>query len=266
MNMLYAVLVLGLLGGLFGLALIYADKVFHVETDEREERITALLPGANCGGCGFAGCGECARAIVSHKADVSACVPGGNETATKVAELMGVQASARELTVAFVRCSSAGKGQKYDYVGVKDCLAATMAGSSTGPKLCENGCLGFGTCVNACKFQALHIKNGVAQVDADACTGCGECVNACPKKLIEMIPYGVAVTAPCNSCAAGNITNKACDGGCIACKRCEKVCEHSAISVVNNHAVIDYAQCVHCGKCVESCPRSLLQLDPRFLK
>ncbi len=266
MNTLYAVLVLGILGGLFGLALAYADKVFYVETDEREERVSALLPGANCGGCGFAGCGECARAIVSRRASVNACIPGGNETAEKLAQVMGVEAEKKELQVAFVRCASAGKGDKYEYAGVKDCLAATMAGSAAGPKLCESGCLGFGSCVEVCKFNALRIENGVAKVDAAACTGCGECVNACPKKLITLIPYGVAVTAPCSSCDKGGDTRRICDAGCIGCRLCEKECAHDAIHVIDNHAVIDYSKCVNCGLCAEKCPRSLLQLDLRFRK
>ena len=265
MNILYAVALLGTLGGLFGLALSYAAKVFSVPVDDREAQITALLPGANCGGCGFAGCGGCAEAIVSGRAAVSACVPGGNETAVKVAEIMGVESEKRELQVAFVRCAGANLRQKYEYSGVKDCLAATLVGSAGGSPRCEQGCLGFGSCVEACRFHALHIVDGVARVDSDACTGCGQCVAACPKKLIALIPYGTAVTVPCAGRDKGSVSRKNCDSGCIACGKCEKSCTRDAIHVVDGHAVIDYEKCSRCGDCAESCPRSLIRLDPRFV-
>ncbi len=266
MNTLNAVLLLALLGGLFGLALSYAAKVYEVPVDQREERISEILPGANCGGCGFAGCGGCAAAIVSGRAPVSSCVPGGNATAVKVAEIMGVEAEIQELKVAFVRCAGGSTGQKYDYDGVKDCLAATLVGSAKGFQLCEQGCLGYGSCVEACKFNAIHIIDGVARVDSDACTGCGQCAAACPKKLIDLIPYGVAVSIPCSGCDKGAATKKLCGSGCIGCALCEKSCGHGAVRVIDNHAVIDYTKCVSCGVCAEKCPRSLITLDARFIK
>ncbi len=264
MNILSAVAVLAGLGGLFGLALAYASGVFFVKTDAREERISEVLPGINCGGCGFAGCGGCAEAIAAGRAAVTACIPGGSETAAKVAGIMGVEAEAQELRVAFVRCAGGSLGQKYEYTGVKDCLAATLTGSSAGPQLCEQGCLGFGSCAAACRFGALRVENGAAVVDADLCTGCGQCVSACPKKLIDMIPYRAAVTAPCSGCEKGSVTRKRCASGCIGCGKCEKLCKHGAVRIIGGHPVIDYAKCVGCGECVGACPRQLLRTTPRF--
>ena len=266
MNIVYAILVLGVLGGLFGLALAYAAKVFYVKVDEREEQINEVLPGANCGGCGFAGCGGCAAAIVAGRAPVGSCVPGGNATAAKVADIMGVAAEVREKEVAFVRCSSKGLGGKYEYAGVQDCLAATLAGSNAGPKLCAQGCLGFGSCVAACRFDAIHVVDGVAKVDPEVCTGCGMCKDTCPKHIITMVPYGAAVTVPCSNTEKGPAVRKECEQGCIGCKLCEKNCEHDAIHVTDNLAAIDYSKCVACGKCAEKCPRKLITLDLNKVK
>lgn len=266
MNTLYAIALLAVLGGLFGLALVYAAKVFYVQTDEREERIGEVLPGVNCGGCGFSGCGSCAEAIVSGRASVNACVPGGSSTAAKVAEIMGVQAETRELKVAFVRCAGSCKGEKYDYEGIKDCSAAVSMGNANGFSLCASACLGLGSCAEACRFGAMKMVNGVAQADPGLCTGCGECAAACPKKLIDMIPYGRAAVIPCASTDKGGITGKLCGSGCIGCGLCLKSCEQNAISVKDNHAVIDYSRCVDCGLCAENCPRGLIRLDTRFVK
>lgn len=266
MTILYAVLVLAVLGGLFGLALAFAAKVFYVKVDEREEQINEVLPGANCGGCGFAGCGGCAAAIVSGRAPISSCVPGGNDTTAKVAKIMGVKAEEKEKTVAFVHCAGKGLGQKYQYQGVQDCQAAMLNGSAAGPKLCEQGCLGFGNCVKVCKFDAIHIVNGVAKVDGEKCTGCGMCREVCPKKLITLIPFNSTSHVPCSNTDKGAITRKICDIGCLGCRICEKVCEHGAVVIHHNLSQIDYTKCVGCGKCVEKCPRKLIVLDMNRVK
>lgn len=263
MNILYAILVLGVLGGLFGLALAYAAKVFYVKVDEREERITENLPGANCGGCGFAGCAGCAAAIVAGRAPVESCVPGGETVAKAVAEIMGVEAAVKEKEVAFVRCTGRSLGDKYEYSGVQDCLAATLAGDRNGSKLCASACLGFGSCVAVCRFGAIRVENGAAKVDPSLCTGCGMCRDTCPKQLITMVPAGASVTIPCASAEKGGIVRKACESGCIGCKLCEKACEHDAVHVVNDLASIDYSKCVGCGACAEKCPRKLIRVKAK---
>ena len=254
------VVVLGGLGLLFGLVLGFAAKKFAVEVDPREEAIVGCLPGANCGGCGFAGCGGYAAAVVKGEAPTNRCVAGGAAVAAQVAEIMGVSAESAVRSVAFVRCSgSAGKAQKkYDYAGIQDCRSAALLPGG-GPKACAFGCLGLGSCVAACNFDAMHIVDGIAQVDRDKCVGCMACAQACPKHLIVKVPYDAQVNVPCASTEKGAGVRKICDVGCIGCKICEKTCEQDAIHVVDNVAVIDYDKCISCGKCAEKCPRHLIQ-------
>ncbi len=260
MSLMYPVIVLGVMGGAFGLLLAIASKVFAVEVDEREELISAALPGANCGGCGFAGCGAYAAAVVAGNAPVNKCAVGGAEVAAQIAAIMGQEAGSMEKMVAFVRCSGTEghRTTKFDYSGIDDCFAAMRLGGGQGPIDCVNGCIGLGNCVKACKFDAIHIVDGIAKVDRDKCVGCQACMGACPKKIIDMVPYAATVTVPCGSTAKGAVTRKQCDFGCIACKLCEKNCEFDAIHVVDNHAYIDYSKCTACGKCAEKCPRKII--------
>lgn len=256
----YAVLVLGAMGGIFGLLLAVAAKVFAVEADQREEAIVAVLPGANCGGCGYPGCAGYAAAVVAGNAEVNCCAPGGNEAASKIAEIMGIEAKETTRCVAHVQCSgTVGRaGKKYEYSGISDCVSAVrLAGQ--GPTECPWGCMGFGTCERACAFGAITMRDGVAFVDREACTGCLACIAACPKQLIIKMPFDAQVTVPCSSRDKGVAVRKYCQVGCIACKICEKTCEYDAIHVVDNLAVIDYDKCVSCGACVSKCPRHLIQ-------
>jgi electron transport complex protein RnfB len=259
-NVLYAVLVLGILGAVFGLVLAIAAKAFAVEVDERQEAIAGVLPGANCGGCGFAGCGAYAAAVVAGKAGITACAAGGNAVAEKIAEIMGMEAGEVERSVAMVKCSG-GCGvakEKFDYSGIPDCTAAMRLGGNKGPKECAFSCLGLGTCVKACAFDAIHVVDGVAKVDKEKCVGCMACATACPKNVITKVPYAAPVHVVCNSKDKGAVVRKICDVGCIACKICEKACEFDAIHVVDNVAVIDYAKCTGCGKCAAKCPRHII--------
>ena len=259
-TVIIAVVVLAVLGALFGLVLGIAAKIFAVEVDPKEEAVLGCLPGANCGGCGFAGCGGYAAAVVKGEAPTNSCAAGGAAVAAKIAEIMGVDAGAVERSVALVRCSgSAGHAQKkYDYVGMDDCQAASLL-LGGGPNACAYGCLGFGSCVKACPFGAMSIQDGVAHVDHELCVGCMKCAEACPKNLIIKVPYAAQVTVPCNSQEKGAALRKYCDVGCIGCKICEKACEHDAIHVVDNLARIDYTKCTSCGQCVAKCPRHLIQ-------
>ena len=189
MNILYAVIVLGVLAIVFGLILAVAAKVFEVEVDPRLPEIQAALAGANCGGCGYPGCGGCAEAILAGKAPITACAPAGAEGAAKIAAIMGMAAPTGDKMVAHVLCNGGCNAKdNFEYRGVTDCLAATkVCGGNS--KACRYGCFGFGSCVAACKFDAIHVENGVAVVDKEKCTNCGACREACPHHLIVEVPY-----------------------------------------------------------------------------
>ena len=269
MSILIAILVLGGLGLAFGLILAVASKVFYVETDPRLEQLNECLPGANCGGCGYAGCGAYAEAVLNGEAPIGACASGGNECAQAMAAIMGVQAEEVARKVAHVRCSGArvydkdgnlekGAKIKGEYEGFRDCLSASKVGGN-GPLACKYGCLGFGSCVKACKYDAISVKAGVAVVDEDLCVGCMACANACPRNLIVPVQPGREVTISCASQAKGAVTTRGCTVGCIGCGLCKKICPEGAITVVNNLAVIDYSKCVSCGLCATVCPKKLIK-------
>lgn len=254
-----AVVVLGALGIGFGAILAFASKVFAVEKDPREEAIVESLPGANCGGCGFPGCSGYAAAVVKGEAPLNSCAAGGAAVAAKIAEIMGMEAGETIRKVALVRCTGGGGDKlRYEYVGIHDCEAAVrLPGGS--PMFCTFGCLGMGTCVKQCQFNALSIVDGVAKVDREACVGCGACVRACPKHVITLTNYDAYVEVPCNSQAPGKEVTKACANGCIGCNLCAKFCEAKAITVTSFLASVDPARCTGCGTCVGKCPRKLIQ-------
>ena len=267
MEIIIAIAILGGLGLIFGLVLAAASKVFYVETDPRLDALNETLPGANCGGCGYAGCGGYAEAVLNGEAPIGACASGGNECAQAMAAIMGVEVSETKRKVAFVRCSgyhrvdSEGKEQgskkKAQYEGFKDCRAATTVGGS-GPIACKFGCLGFGSCVKACKYDAISIVDGVAKVDREKCVGCMACVRACPKNIIAPVDYDKQVFIPCASRAKGAITVRGCSQGCIGCGMCVKICEEGAITLDRGLARIDPDKCVDCGLCATVCPRKLI--------
>ncbi len=259
LTVLYAVLVLGVLGCVFGAVLAFASKIFEVQKDPRVEEIQETLPGANCGGCGFAGCSACAAAIASGQAPVNACPVCSGERVSRIAAIMGVEVEAAERRVAFVRCTGGARAnKKYEYIGISDCVGA-MKVAGNGPLECAYGCLGFGNCVRACAFDAIHInENGVAEVDRDLCTNCGQCREACPRGLIGEIPYAADITVGCASKEKGAVSRQQCAASCIGCRLCEKNCPSDAIHVVDNVAVIDYSKCTSCGTCVSKCPRKVL--------
>lgn len=258
-TVLYAVLVLGVLGLVFGGGLAVASKVFEVKKDPRVEEIRATLPGANCGGCSFAGCDACAAAIASGAAPVNACPVCSGEQTTHIAAIMGVEVEAAERRVAFVKCAGGTRSnKKYEYIGIEDCVGA-MKIAGNGPLECAYGCLGFGSCVKACAFGALSINQyGVAEVDREKCTLCRKCMETCPRHLIVEVPYAADVMVQCSSKDKGAVSKKNCAVSCIGCKLCEKNCPSDAIHVVDNVAVIDYTKCTSCGTCVTKCPRKVL--------
>ena len=271
-----APIVLCILGIIFGLILGFASKVFAVEKDPREEAITEILPGANCGGCGYPGCGGYANSVVKGLAPVNACAPGGAELAKKIGEIMGVEVEEGARKIAQVLCSGGGKDHtRYDYVGLNTCLGISRV--SSGPLECAYGCLGGGDCVDACKFDAIHIVDGVAKVDFDKCVACGACVDVCPRHIIQIVPLKAKKYAelPCSSKDKGPITRKACDDGCLGCKICIKACpkaakegedpKSGAIYMDGFLARINYDVCLACGLCSRACPRHLITIDGKVL-
>jgi len=258
-----AALVIGIVGLLVGFLLVVAAEKFKVEVDEREAAVRELLPGNNCGGCGFAGCDALAAAIAKGEAEVGACPVGGASVGKAIAEVMGVEAGASARKVAFVKCAGTcdKTRNKSNYYGVQDCRMAVVAPGRTSKK-CTYGCMGFGTCVKVCPFDAIHVVDGVAVVDEEACKACGKCVEACPNKLIELVPYDAKVRVQCNSNDKGKAVREACDAGCIGCGICAKAC--GAAVVTNNLAKIDYEKCVSCGKCAEKCPRKIIRIDGKI--
>jgi len=258
MNIAFAVIVLGFLALLFGLVLAIAAKVFEVKTDPRLPQILECLAGANCGGCGYPGCGGCAEAILNGKAPVTACPPAGAEAAQKIAAIMGIEASSSEKMVAYVKCAGGNRAKvKYEYRGVEDCVGALKVGA--GPLECSYGCLGFGSCVKACQFDAIKIgENGAAIVDPEKCTDCMACASACPRKLIVEVPYAKKVHVACSNQDKGKDAMSVCSVSCIGCGLCVKECKKDAIHVVNGVAVIDYEKCVNCKLCSKVCPRDAI--------
>ena len=178
-GIIIAACIVGGTGLFIGAFLGLAGKKFAVEVDEREEAITGVLPGNNCGGCGYAGCSGLAAAIVKGEAEVSACPVGGAPVAEKIAAIMGKEAGEAVRMTAFVKCAGTCEqtSQNYKYTGIEDCTMVNMV-QNGGPKSCAYGCLGYGTCVKACPFDAIHIVDGVAVVDKEACKACGKCVAA----------------------------------------------------------------------------------------
>lgn len=254
-----AVGVLGIMGLIFGILLAFASKVFFVKEDERKEKILECLPGANCGGCGYAGCGAFTDALLEGKAAANLCNAGGQETADAIAQILGVEAGVVDKKVAKISCCGSNElaHAKYQYQGIADCVAA--ARMLEGQKQCRFGCLGLGSCAAVCKNGAITVVDGVAVVDRALCGGCGECVAACPKHIVSLIPEKAKYVVSCASHDKGVKTKKACLTGCIGCKLCEKNCPSAAITVTDNLAVIDYDKCTSCGICAEKCPVGIIK-------
>ncbi|MBE5985087.1 MAG: 4Fe-4S dicluster domain-containing protein [Paenibacillaceae bacterium] len=254
-GIIFAAAVVGIIGILIGVFLGIASEKFKVEVDEKEIMVRNELPGNNCGGCGYAGCDALAKAIAAGQADVGACPVGGASVTEKISEIMGVAAGSAEKKVAFVKCKGSCDKTKvqYNYYGIDDCRKISVVPGS-GEKSCVYGCMGYGSCVKACEFDAIHVVDGIAVVDKEKCVACGKCVASCPNALIDMVPYKAEYLVQCNSHDKGKDVKAKCDAGCIGCTMCIKQCEFDAIHMDNNVAIIDYDKCTNCGKCAAKCP------------
>ncbi len=280
-----ALITLGLLGLLFGGGLAFASKKFAVEKDPRIDDLNQALPGANCGGCGFAGCSAFAEALLAGNAKPSACTAGGPDTAAAVAKILGVELEDITPMVAVVQCQG-GQGiavDRFRYYGIQSCTIAHR--TSGGHKACQYGCLGFGDCVRVCPFDAIAMDdNGLPVVDEDRCTACGACVRACPRSIMKLIPTDQQVYVGCVSQDKGKAVKSVCQLGCIGCGICAKVTPSGAITMKGNlpeigpagtdlviavhkcptKSLIDRVKvrstvsidtsCNGCGACVKVCP------------
>lgn len=255
-----ALIVLAALGVVFGIALAVVAARFVVKVDPKVEQVRETLPGANCGACGFAGCMGYAEAVVGNP-DVASnmCAPGKSPVAEKIALITGKKAEKLDPKIARVFCQGGTSlsQRKFIYTGVKDCTAAVLAAG--GDKSCEYGCLGYGTCMRACPFDAITMSaDNLPQINPDKCTACGKCVAACPKQVIELAQASKAVVISCHSRDKGVDVKKKCQVGCIACGICVRTCPVNAIAIENNLARIDHSKCIVCGLCVKKCPTSAI--------
>ncbi len=255
-DMLYAAIMIGGVGLFVGIFLAFASKVFAVEVNQKEQDIRDVLPGANCGACGYSGCNALAAAIARGDAPANACIVGQEPVANQIRWIVGGKSEGVVRNVAFVRCTGDCDStfDRYDYSGPRTCAAVALAPEG-GPKSCSFGCIGCGDCVSQCEFGALSIIRGVAVVDQEKCLDCRKCMKACPKNLIIEVPYYRASHIGCMNPMKGKAVTQNCKTGCISCGKCAKNCPAGAIDLSGGFPVIDYEKCTDCGACKDGCPR-----------
>lgn len=259
-TIIFTVASLSILGLLLAVVLYFVAQKFKVEEDPRIDIVEALMPGANCGGCGQAGCRAFAEACVkAPNLDNLFCPVGGNLTMKSVAGALGFEVKEKAPMIAVVRCNGtcSNRPRVNEYDGIASCAA--MSALYAGDTGCKYGCLGQGDCTVVCNFGAIFInkETGLPVVDEEKCTACGACVKACPKMVIELRNKGVKgrrIFVSCINKDKGGIARKACSAACIGCGKCAKVCPFEAITVENNLAYIDFNKCKLCTKCVAECP------------
>ena len=268
-TVILTVVILTVLGLLLALILFWVAKKFKVEEDPRIDEVEKVMPGANCGGCGFAGCRAFADAAVkAPNLDNQFCPVGGNETMKKVAAILGFEVAEKAPQVAVVRCNGSceNRPRVNEYDGVKSCKV--KAALYSGDTLCPFGCVGCGDCVDACQFGAISMnpETGLPVVDETKCTACGACAKACPKSVIEIRNAGTTpknnrrVFVICVNKDKGGVARKACKAACIGCGKCQKVCKFGAITIENNLCYIDSSKCKACGQCFFECPTGAIHV------
>lgn len=230
------------LGSGFAVVLLVASQKLKVEVDPKVEQIHKALPNLDCGACGFAGCGQYAKAILQNAELLGKCAPGGPQISAKIAEILNLQISESgpaKRPIVHCRATAGDKTFYATYQGIPTCISANAL---VNVQACKFGCLGFGDCVSACKFDAITIADGLAIVDYEKCTGCGACSKACPRNLIEMVPFGYEnmMTVACSSKENGKTTRSMCKVGCIGCGICVKQTE--IFTVEDNLARLDYGK------------------------
>ena len=269
-TIILTIAILTALGLLLSLVLALVARKFRVDEDPRIDEIEKLMPGANCGGCGFAGCRAFADAAVkAPNLDNQFCPVGGNDVMKKVAAILGYEVKEKAPMVAVVRCNGTCENRPKTnlYDGHPSCkVKAALYSGDTG---CSFGCLGCGDCVEQCQFGAISLDpaTGIPVVDESKCTGCGSCAKACPKKVIELRNAGTTpknsrrVYVSCINKDKGAVARKACKAACIGCGKCAKVCKFDAITIADNVAYIDYQKCKACGQCYFECPTGAIHVS-----
>lgn len=255
---IYPIVIFIIMGVIFGALLTILSKVFAVKIDPRTENISENLPGANCGGCGFAGCADYADAIVTKGAPMNLCAPGGNAAASAIGKIMGTEVSASDRKTPVIHCNGSCEisPNLFSFDGIQSCVSAKRFYGGTGS--CMHGCLGLGDCASVCPKGCISIKNGIAAICTEECISCGKCASVCPNGLIELRSTKKKVDVLCSSKDMGVAAVKACKNSCIGCGKCVKACRLGAIEIKAFHAVIDYDKCVSCGLCVKECPRNCI--------
>lgn len=254
--MIAAILLTAGLAIVFGVLLGIAYKFFNIPDNPKIDLIYKALPHLDCGACGFAGCKQYAEAVAKgEKSDK--CKPGGDKTAAKLGKILGKAVNVVPQTARVHCVGGKNADNSYDYKGISTCRDASVVGSG---KECHEGCIGFGDCVKACKYDAISFdRDGFPRVSQTKCVACGACVEACPQKLIDLVPAKSKIWIGCSSHDEARIKAKYCKTGCIACGICASTCPNGAITMVDNLPKIDYDKCVSCGLCVEKCPRKVIQ-------
>ncbi len=265
---LFAVITLSAIGVLSAIILFFIAQKFKVIEDPRIDQVAELLPGANCGGCGFAGCRNFAENIVKNESlENMFCPVGGNDLLKQIGPVIGVVAEEKEPTIAVLRCNGSftNAPSKTQYDGVKSCYF--MHTLYPGDNACPYSCLGSGDCVVSCQFDAMYIDEitGLPVIIEEKCVSCGACVKACPRKIIELRKKGKKsrrIYVSCVNKEKGAISRKNCNVSCIGCGKCVKECKFEAITLENNLAYIDFNKCTLCRKCVAVCPQnSIIELN-----
>lgn len=255
-DLLLPVVVMAIAALILGILITLVANKFHVPVDEKVSDLLVILPGANCGACGYSGCSGYAEALASgQEPNTSKCIPGGEGTAEEVSQYLGLAATDFTPKVAQVHCqgTSAHTQPRFEYNGNPTCKAASQV--QMGPGSCVYGCLGYGDCKAVCEYDAIEILDGVARINPDNCVACGKCVTECPKSIIHMIPkVANAYQNRCSNPLLGPIVKKSCDIGCIGCQLCKRACKYDAITMKDSLAIIDQDKCVQCGECAKVCP------------
>ncbi len=261
MSILIAFLIVSILGLLLGFGLSVAEKKLSVEQDPKLVELQSIMPGANCGGCGYAGCAAYAEAVYNGEAKPGLCSPGGAELALRMGSIMGVDVEIKEKMVAFVHCDGNLDTTKtdYEYSGLSDCNAASLL--QGGPMACKEGCLHLGSCISACPVAAIsRSDNGKITVDKDKCIGCGSCVAVCPNNVIRLVPYSAEYIVACNNHLPGGKVKKVCQSGCIGCRLCEIKVDGSPFHIDSFLSSNDYSKNQDAGsKAMEICPQKCIK-------
>lgn len=259
MDILIPALVLFTIALIFGAILAFASKKLAVKENPDVVKVTTLLSGANCGACGYPGCAGFAKAVVEGKVKIESCPSTSSENMAKIAMIIGGEVVETEKNMVVNACCGGNQCKdKYEYQGYGDCQSIELLAG--GRKACPTGCMGMGSCVDACGFHAIEVnKKGFAELNKN-CIVCGQCVKACPKNLLRYIPASAKIYIACSSHERGKAVKDVCPNGCIGCGICAKVCPEGAITMDDFLPVIDYKKCTGCLKCVEKCPTKVIKV------